>query len=134
RSRFITSTGCAIWGRRRHSRCEVWTPARAQGGPRRSTIGWPGSTGRCRLPCCRWRSRRSLLSLRGLLAALRRLGAELLREPLDAALRIDQLLAAREQPMAVRADFEVPLGLGRSRLPRGAARAPRLDDVILGVD
>ena len=68
-----------------------------------------------------------LLRLRGGLAALGRLDAEALREPLDAAFRVDQLLPAGEERMAVVADFEVQLRLGRPGLPRRAARAPRLD-------
>src|SRR5262245_64153784 len=99
-----------------------------------SGTAWPGSIGRCRLPRCRWRSRRPLLSFCSLLAAFRGLGAELLREPLHAPFGIDQLLPAREERVAVRADFEVQLGLGRARLPRRAARAARLDDMVLRVD
>ena len=64
---------------------------------------------------------------RRLLPLLDGLRAVLLREPLDAAFRVDQLLAAREERVAVRADFQVQLGLGRARLPRRAARAARLD-------
>src|SRR5262245_58737501 len=68
--------------------------------------------------------------LRGLFAALRRLRAELLRESLDAAFRVDQLLPAGEEGMAVRTDLEVELRLGRAGLPCGDARAARLDLVV----
>src|SRR2546430_12594633 len=55
----------------------------------------------------------------GLLAALRALGAlEALLEALDPAARVDQLLLARVERMAVRADLDVELGLRRPRLER----------------
>src|ERR1051325_5680951 len=76
------------------------------------------------LPCRRLRRRR-------LLASFLRLGPELLGEALHTAFGIDQLLPAREKRVAVGADFEMQLGLGRSGLPRGAACAPRVDLVIL---
>src|SRR5258706_2931696 len=57
-----------------------------------------------------------------------------LRKPLDAAFGIDQLLPAREERVAVRADFEVQFRLGRPRLPRVAARAARDDVVVLGMN
>src|SRR5688572_12607009 len=72
--------------------------------------------------------------LGGLLAALRCLRAELLREPLDSALGVDQLLAAGKERMTVRTDFQVQLGLGRTRLPAGTAGAPHVDDVVFRVD
>jgi hypothetical protein len=68
------------------------------------------------------------------LPALRRLGAEPLREPLDPPFGIDQLLAAGEERMAIIADFEVQLRLGRPRLPRRAACAPDFDLVVLRVN
>ena len=64
----------------------------------------------------------------------RRLRAELLGEPLDAAFGVEQLLLAGEERVAARADFQVQLGLGRPGLPRRAARAARLDVVVLGVN
>src|SRR5688572_19712644 len=75
-----------------------------------------------------------LLFLLGGLAALGRLRAEALREPLDAAFRIDELLAAREERVAVIADFEVQLRLGRPGVPGRAAGAAGLDLVVLGVN
>src|SRR5439155_19194102 len=84
------------------------------------------------------RNRRRCFFLRlrgcGLLAALGRLRAVLLREPLDAALSVEQLLLAREERVAARADFEVQLVLGRPRLPRRPARAVGHDVVILGMN
>src|SRR5215472_12680668 len=71
---------------------------------------------------------------RGLLSAFRRLRAELLREPLDTALGIDQLLLAREERMAVRADFKMQLFFGRACLPRRAARAPGVNVEVLRVN
>src|SRR6188474_2930688 len=68
------------------------------------------------------------------LSAGDRLSAELLREPLDAAFRVDQLLPAREERMAVRADFQVQLFLGRPGLPGRPAGAPGLYLVILGMN
>jgi len=58
------------------------------------------------------------------------LRAELLGEALHAAFGIDQLLPAREERVAIRADFEVQLRLGRPGFPGIAARAARLDLVI----
>ena len=66
-----------------------------------------------------------------LLPALGGLGAEPLGEPFHAALGVDQLLTAGEERVAVVADFEVQLGLGRPRLPGRPARAARLDLVVL---
>src|SRR5262249_21396156 len=112
----------------------VWRAAMACGrrGPRRSNIGCAGWTGN-------WRGRLPggscfFLRFSRLLALLGRLGAELLREPLDAALGIDHLLPAGKERMAVRADFEVQLRLGRSSLPARPAGAANLDVVVLGVD
>src|SRR5689334_15494234 len=99
----------------------VRTNASRQIAPRPSAIARTArvslSGGGCRLLC----------ALRRFLAALGRLGAELLREPLHAAFRVDQLLLAREERMAVRADFEMQLFFGRSGLPRRAARAAGID-------
>src|SRR5262249_34415204 len=58
---------------------------------------------------------------------------ELLRKALDAAFGVDQLLPAGEERVAVGADFEVQVGLGRPGLPSRPARAPDLDFVVLGV-
>ena len=76
----------------------------------------------------------SFFCLRSLLAALRRLGTELLREALDTAFGVEQLLPSREERVAVRADFEVQLLLGRPGLPGRAAGAAGLDVVVLRVD
>src|SRR5580765_7813332 len=65
------------------------------------------------------------------LAGRGRLRAEALREPLDAALGIDQLLATREERVAGAADFEVQFLLGRFRLEGVAAGATRLDVEVL---
>src|SRR3954466_14714499 len=75
-----------------------------------------------------------LLGLCRRLAALRGLHAETLGEALDAAFGVDQLLPAGEKRMAVVADFEVQLRLGGPGLPRRAARATRLDLVVLRVN
>src|SRR5262245_18370156 len=74
------------------------------------------------------------LSLYRLLAALRCLRAEFLREPIDAPFGVDQLLAAGEKRMAGRADFEMQLGFGRTRFEGVAARAAHDDLVILRMD
>src|SRR5437762_7817175 len=129
RLRFTTSIASEISSWRRGSRCGAWKRGRDRRGPMPYGTGWRESTGSCRLPGCRWRSCLSLLSLLRflrLLAALGRLGAELLRESLDAAFRVDQLLPAREERMTVRADFEMELGLGRAGYPRRAAGAARV--------
>src|SRR5512141_2150430 len=75
-----------------------------------------------------------LLRLRGGLAALGSLHAETLGEPLDASLGVHQLLAAREERVAVVTDLEVQLRLRGPGLPVGAAGAPGLDVEILGVN
>src|SRR5688572_18017011 len=72
-------------------------------------------------------SLRSLGRLLCGLPLLRRLHAELLVEPFDPALGIDQLLPAREERMAGGTDLKVQLGLGRPRLERVAAGATDLD-------
>src|SRR5262245_33726226 len=96
----------------------------------RRGIAWRGSneswSARCR--------RCFLLRLCRFLPALRRLGPELLREPLDPAFRVDELLPAGEERVAIRADFEVQLLLGRPGLPSIAAGASSLDVVVLRVD
>ena len=71
---------------------------------------------------------------RGLFTAGHRLRTELLGEALDAAFGVDQLLPAREERVTVRADFEMQLLLGRSRLPRRTAGAPCLDLIIFGMN
>ena len=63
------------------------------------------------------------LFLRGALALLGRLRAELLRKAIDAAFGVDQFLAAGEERVAVRADVEVEIFAGRTGLPRRAAGA-----------
>src|SRR5215471_12339504 len=80
------------------------------------------------------RGGRFLGGLCRLLAAFGSLSAELLREPLDAAFGVDQLLLAGEERMAGGADFEVQLGFGRLGLEAVAARATRLDFVVFRVD
>src|SRR5688572_23803198 len=85
----------------------------------------------------RWSARGDrcfLLCLCCLLAALRRLSAKLLREALDAPLGVDELLPTGEERVAVRADLEVQLLLGRPGVPGRAAGAAGLDVVILRVD
>ena len=68
------------------------------------------------------------------LALFRRLRTELLGEPLDAALGVDELLAAGEERVARRTDFEMQLRLGRACLEGVAAGATDLDLLILRVD
>ena len=65
------------------------------------------------------------------LAARDGLRAELLGKPLHAAFGIQQLLPARKERMAVRADFQVQLVLGRLGLPGRATGAPGIYLVIL---
>ena len=72
-----------------------------------------------------------LLSLLGGLSALRRLSPEFLRKALHAAFRVNQLLPAREERVALIADFQVQLGLGLAGLERVPARAPDFDVVVL---
>jgi len=80
------------------------------------------------------RCSRRLLGLCGFLAALRGLRAELLREPLDPSLCIDQLLPTGEERMAVGADLEVKLRFRRAGLPRRPARAAYFDLVVFRMD
>src|SRR5262245_56557214 len=89
-----------------------------------SSGNWSARSGRC------WLLRRFCR----LLATLRGLGPELLREPVDAALGIDQLLTAGEERVAVGADLQVQLVFGGSRLPGRPAGTARFDVVVLGVN
>src|SRR5438552_1530570 len=57
-----------------------------------------------------------------------------LLEPVDATLRVDEVLLAREERVAVRADLDMQLGLDRHRLERAAAGADDLRLDVLGVD
>src|SRR5262249_13870632 len=68
------------------------------------------------------------------LPALQSLSSELLREPLDPPFRVDQLLPAGEEALAVGADFQVHLWLGRPRRQGRSARAPHFDLVVLGMN
>src|SRR4029078_930888 len=91
-------------------------------------IVWSGSTGSLRKPGSASCSADlpggdgllrlfGLGGLRGGLERSRRLCAEAIREPIDAAFFVYQLLAAREERVAVVADFEVKLRLGWPGLP-----------------
>src|SRR5712692_1028172 len=129
RSPSITSTGSATSRAPKRLRCRVSRAAAGVYGPTPCSTEWLESRERWLVNdllglCCLGR----------LLAALGRLRAELLREPLHAAFRVDQLLPSGEERMTVRADFEVELRLGGAGLPRRAARAARLDVVILRMD
>ena len=118
-------------------------------GPRRHQKATPASRARCRICWIRpgaeasWlvdgNARRrvrptpaswSALS-RPCGAASHRLRAELLREPLDTAFRVDELLAAGEEGVARRTDFQVQLLLGRAGLPGRAARTTRVHVEVL---
>src|SRR6266550_6448585 len=66
--------------------------------------------------------------------ALLRLLRVLLLEAIDAAGRVDQLLLAGEERMALRADLDAQLFLGGVGGPGLAAGAMHLDLVILGMD
>src|SRR5256885_1977546 len=57
-----------------------------------------------------------------------------LLEAIDTACRVDQLLLAGEEGMALRADLDAELFLGRARRPHFAARAMDLNLLILGMD
>ena len=74
-----------------------------------------------------------LPTLIGLLlpAALNGHGAELLGEPLDATLGVDELLLAGEEGMAVGADLQAQVGHGRPRLPCRAAGAAHVNLVVV---
>jgi hypothetical protein len=65
----------------------------------------------------------TFLAFAAVFALLDRLRAELLGEAVDAAFRVDQLLPAREERVAVRADVEMELLAGGAGLPRRAAGA-----------
>src|SRR5436190_1611421 len=67
--------------------------------------------------------------------ALRALGAlEAALEALHPAARVHELLLARVERVAVRADLDVELGSGRSRLERVPAGARHGRDDVLGMD
>src|ERR671939_517797 len=74
----------------------------------------------------------------GLATALSAAGAAGLLEPpleaLDAAAGVEELLLARVERVAVRADLDVQLGLRRSRLERVPARAGDRRQDVLGMD
>ena len=75
---------------------------------------------------------RSGLRLRGRL--LRLLGPVSLVEAIDATLDVQDVLLAREERVALRADLDVKLGLRRSGHERVAARADDLGVDVFGVD
>src|SRR5581483_5279911 len=77
--------------------------------------------------------RRGLLARRGLLRRVAR-PLELLLEPLDAAGRVDELLLARVEGVASRADLDVDLGLRRTRQERVPATAVDLAGLVVGMD
>src|SRR4051812_17804974 len=157
RLRFTTSTGCAIQARRgrshsSHCACRLLTAA-----ARHSSTASPGSTGSSgiRQPRCRCfegnppgspgglsGGNRGLLLCRSLglgglgggLPLFGRLRAVLLGKTFHAPLGVDQLLAAREERVAGRADFEVQLRLGRPGLERVSTRATDLDLLVLRVN
>src|SRR4029077_3631812 len=67
--------------------------------------------------------------------ALGALGAlEALLEAIDPAAGIDELLLARVERVAVRADLDVELGLRRTRLECVSARARHRGEDVLGMD
>src|SRR5215210_996139 len=70
---------------------------------------------------------------RGGAALARALGGAAL-EALHAAARVDQLLLARVERVAVRADLHVDVGLGRARRELVAARAAHVRLDVLGMD
>src|SRR5512133_279104 len=72
--------------------------------------------------------RRRLIGLR---LPLRRVA---LLEAVDTAGRVDQLLLAREERVAFRADLDAEVALGRTGLPGFAARAVDLNRVVLRMD
>src|SRR5687768_15998203 len=67
-------------------------------------------------------------------AALAALFRRAALEPLDAAAGVDELLAARVERVAVRADLDVQLGLRRARGELVAARAPDAGLDVLGMN
>src|SRR5579862_3055644 len=70
--------------------------------------------------------------LAGALRAFRALEPAL--EALDAAAGVDELLLARVERMALRADLDVQLGLRRAGLERVPARARDRGQDVLGMD
>src|SRR5690606_1245831 len=75
-----------------------------------------------------------LVGFRRFLQLRRALRTKPLREAVDAALGIDELLATREERVARVADVEVQLVLGRARGERIAARAADGDFLVSGVN
>jgi hypothetical protein len=73
-------------------------------------------------------------SLGWLFAAGNGLGAEFLREPLNATFGVDELLTPGKERVAVRADFQVQFLLGRPRLPGRSAGTPGLYVMIFGMN
>src|SRR5688572_32687495 len=113
-----------------------------QGQARPKTRLYPSELGRRRglgalrrfLLACRRSSLGGLDRLRRRLTLLGRLNPELLGEPLDPALGVDELLSTSEERMAGGADFQVQLRLGRAGFERVSTRAASLDLLILRVD
>src|SRR5213078_2052033 len=108
--RIITPSSTA-WPPTGASRCAISAPSE-----RRSAAG----TAVCPLDA---RGGGALLALGG--AAL---------EALDAAAGVDELLPPRVERVAVRADLDVDLGLGRARRELVAARAAHVGLDVLGMD
>jgi hypothetical protein len=77
---------------------------------------------------------RFLRRLRRGLSLLGRLRTVLLGEALDPTLGVNQLLPSGEERMALRADFEVEILLGRPGFPRRAAGAVDGHLFVLGMD
>src|SRR6185436_8476174 len=71
---------------------------------------------------------------RGSGRGIRNGGLVALLEALDAPRRVDELLLAGEERVALRADLEAQLGVGRSGGERLPARAGDRDHVVLGVN
>ena len=105
----------------RCSRRQLERVSKARVTPARRTCEWSWRPSRPWSPWSRPRPSSALGGLR----------AEALREPLDAALGVDQLLLAREERVAHVADFEVQLRLGGARLEGVAAGAAHFDFLIL---
>src|SRR4051812_37926025 len=79
---------------------------------------------------CRSAASRAALMSPALLAALAASVAAL--ESVDAAARVDQLLLARIEGMALAAKFDVHVALRRAGRERVAARAPHLGHDVVG--